>query len=172
VLADVHRVPLANAPPLPEREDPIAGLLEFLPAAHEALRAKLLRDPPRLTIRRSMLHGDFWPGNLLWRGRELVGLLDWEDAALGDPLSDVACCRLELRYKHGPDAAERFTEQYASRARMAVDELPVWNAYVAAAALTSMGQWGLEPTLLAHMRDEAQAALRTAADRLQGGGLP
>jgi aminoglycoside phosphotransferase (APT) family kinase protein len=172
VLADVHRLPLANAPPLPEREDPIAGLLEFLPAEHDALRTKLLRDPPRLPTRRSMLHGDFWPGNLLWRRQELVGLLDWEDAALGDPLSDVACCRLELRYKHGPDAAERFTELYASHARVDVDELPVWDAYVAAAALTSMGQWGLDPALLAHMRNEAQAALSTAADRLQEGTIP
>jgi aminoglycoside phosphotransferase (APT) family kinase protein len=170
VLADVHRLPLANAPPLPEREDPIAGLLELLPAEHPAarVRAKLLRDPPTLAIRHSMLHGDFWPGNLLWRGRELVGLLDWEDAAVGDPLSDVACCRLELRYKHGPDAAERFTEEYASRAPLERDELPIWDAYVAAAALASMGQWGLPPALHAHMRSEAQAAFGAAADRLEG----
>lgn len=165
-LAEVHRVPLEAAGPLPDREDPVAGLLEWLPVEHEGLRAKLLRDPPGLRARRTLLHGDYWPGNMLWRGRELVALLDWEDAALGDPLSDVACCRLELRYKHGALAAERFTERYASRAGLAVSELPLWDAYVAAAGLAHMGMWGLDAGLEAHMRGEAQRALGSAAAAL------
>src|SRR5260370_15637127 len=30
-----------------------------------------------------LLHGDFWPGNILWRDGQLVAVIDWEDAALG-----------------------------------------------------------------------------------------
>jgi aminoglycoside phosphotransferase (APT) family kinase protein len=166
LLAAVHRVPLEALPLLPEREDPVAGLMHWLPAEYEALRASLRLGVRQPQTRRTLLHGDYWPGNLLWHGGEVVGLLDWEDAALGDPLSDVACCRLELRYKHGPDAAKRFTEHYASRAVMDERELPLWDAYVAAAALVHMSQWGLEGALEAHMRSEAQAALCTAADQL------
>lgn len=167
LLARVHGLPLEDVPPLPEREDPVAGLLEFLPPGHDALRARLVDDPPRLSPRRALLHGDYWPGNLLWRERELVGLIDWEDAALGDPLSDVACCRLELRYKYGHEAAGAFTARYAGRVAWDLGELPLWDAYVSAAALSSMGHWGLDPALEAHMRQEAEASLREASEGLR-----
>jgi Ser/Thr protein kinase RdoA (MazF antagonist) len=35
-------------------------------------------------------HGDFGPYNLLWRGDELVGVIDWDLAAPGLPVSDLA----------------------------------------------------------------------------------
>ena len=38
-----------------------------------------------------LLHGDFWPGNLLWHEGELAGVIDWEDAATGNPLEDFQC---------------------------------------------------------------------------------
>lgn len=162
VLAALHGLDLAGVPALPEREDPVAGLLALLPADH-ALRSLLQADPPTLSPRRTLLHGDFWPGNLLWRGRELVAVIDWEDAALGDPLSDVACCALELRYQHGADAAETFVAHYARSSGLDLAELPLWTAYVSAAALASMHQWGLDPALESRMRREAEAALRGAA---------
>jgi aminoglycoside phosphotransferase (APT) family kinase protein len=31
-----------------------------------------------------LLHGDFWPGNTLWKDGQLVAIIDWEDAASGD----------------------------------------------------------------------------------------
>src|SRR5260370_25261061 len=43
-----------------------------------------------------LLHGAFWPGNILWRDGQLVAVIDWEDAALGDPRADVAHSRLEI----------------------------------------------------------------------------
>ncbi len=54
-----------------------------------------------------LLHGDFWPGNLLWKEGGLVAVIDWEDAALGDPLADVANARLEIlwAFGDGSDAA-------------------------------------------------------------------
>lgn len=166
LLATLHGLDLNGLPALPEREDPVAGLLELLPEGYEDLRARLLADPPRLAARRTLLHGDYWPGNVLWREGRLVGLIDWEDAALGDPLSDLACCRLELRYKHGPQAAADFLSRYAALTRRDLTELAIWEAYVAAAATRYMGHWGLEPALEAHMRREAEQVLRAAADLL------
>ena len=46
--------------------------------------------PPDSTT--SLVHGDFRPGNLLFTGTdqpEATGVLDWETAALGDPLTDL-----------------------------------------------------------------------------------
>jgi aminoglycoside phosphotransferase (APT) family kinase protein len=40
--------------------------------------------------RPSVVHGDLWYGNLLMRDHRLTGVLDWEFAAIGDPLVDYA----------------------------------------------------------------------------------
>jgi aminoglycoside phosphotransferase (APT) family kinase protein len=81
-----------------------------------------------------VLHGDFWPGNILWRGDELVAVIDWEDAAVGDPLSDIACCRVELACAYGEAAMEAFTRHYL-RARdgaVAPERLALWELYAKA----------------------------------------
>ena len=59
-----------------------------------------------------LLHGDFWPGNILWKDGQLVGIIDWENAAVGDPLADVANSRLEMLWAFGNDAMQSFTSQY------------------------------------------------------------
>jgi aminoglycoside phosphotransferase (APT) family kinase protein len=37
-----------------------------------------------------LVHGDYRLGNLIWSGTEVVAVLDWEDAAAGDPYYDLA----------------------------------------------------------------------------------
>src|SRR5260370_8938753 len=37
-----------------------------------------------------LLHGDFWPGNILWRDGQLVAGIHWGDAALRGPLPECA----------------------------------------------------------------------------------
>lgn len=39
----------------------------------------------------TLVHGDFHYGNMLFRGPEVVGVLDWEIAQLGQPLLDLGC---------------------------------------------------------------------------------
>ncbi len=79
------------------------------------------RNPPVL------LHGDYWPGNLLWRDRQLVAVIDWEDAAIGDPLADVANGRLELLWAFGIDAMQRFTERYQAMTALDWADIPYWD---------------------------------------------
>ncbi|MCS6800130.1 MAG: hypothetical protein NZ898_16690, partial [Myxococcota bacterium] len=52
--------------------------------------------------------------------------------------------------------------RYAERSQCNLGELPIWDAYVAAAALSSMGQWGLSAEREAHMRREAEIFLGEA----------
>ena len=74
-----------------------------------------------------LLHGDFWPGNLLWRADQLVAVIDWEDATIGDPLTDFAISRLDMAWIFGLDAMHAFTQHY--QALMAIDytNLPYWD---------------------------------------------
>jgi len=164
-LAKIHALPAAGLPVLPERNDPLAEVFEFLPAGSEwnALRARLRSLPDMAcTDTPKLLHGDFWPENLLWHKGHIAAVLDWEDAAVGDPLSDVACARLELRYKFGKACMERFTRAYATHAVVDRQRLTLWQVYVAAAAQHFMGGWGLASDLEAHMRNEALVSIREA----------
>ena len=77
---------------------------------------------------------------------------DWEDAALGDPLSDVACARVELACAAGTAVAEGFTRQYLAITGAPDDRLPLWDLFVSTAALQYMDEWGLEPPVLAARR--------------------
>jgi Phosphotransferase enzyme family len=60
------------------------------------LRALPAARPPRL------VHGDYHLGNLLFRGEEVVAILDWEIAELGQsPLDEAALCLVAIRMPFG-----------------------------------------------------------------------
>jgi len=90
-----------------------------------------------------LLHADFWPGNLLWRDGQLVAVIDWEDAALGDPLADVANSRLEILWAFGVDAMQCFTHQYQSMTTIDFTHLPHWDLCAALRRVGQIAQWGL-----------------------------
>jgi aminoglycoside phosphotransferase (APT) family kinase protein len=173
LLAQVHDTPIAALPKLPHRTAPLPELFDYLPTgpAWRELTAQLrdITDAPYAGDLR-LLHGDFWPENLLWQTDDQVVILDWEDAALGDPLSDVASARVELRYKFGRDAMTAFTQAYARHHAVEPRRLALWQIYVAAAAAHFMSQWRLDPAREAHMRAEALASIREAAAALRQAG--
>ena len=80
-----------------QRVDALAGYLDRVRGGPEPilvdglgwLRANL---PDRTTI--SLLHGDYRAGNMLFDGDRVSAVLDWEFAAIGDPLYDLGwiCC--------------------------------------------------------------------------------
>jgi aminoglycoside phosphotransferase (APT) family kinase protein len=110
VLAEIHQVAIADLAFLPERT------LTDVPLRR--------RNPPVL------LHGHLWPGNVLWQDGRLVAVLDWEDAAIGDPLADVANARLELLWARGAEAKDEFTRWYRSLVPgVDVTDLPHWDRW-------------------------------------------
>jgi aminoglycoside phosphotransferase (APT) family kinase protein len=74
---------------------------EDLMAKGGELEEKLLRAlpeprPPRL------VHGDYHLGNLLFSGEQVVAILDWEIAELGQwPLDEAALCLVAIRMPFG-----------------------------------------------------------------------
>lgn len=168
-----HRDPTLDG--LPEREDP-RPLLEralvelgfedvgtLLDAAGDAGGSAQGRSEGS----RCLLHGDFWAGNLLWRDGVLVGVLDWEDGALGDPLSDVACARVELAVACGQTEASTFTSHYLRVTGRDASQLALWDVYVSTAALESMDSWGLEPTVLERRRAATLESRQMAVEVLR-----
>ncbi len=99
-----------------------------------------------------LLHGDFWPGNVLWRHDTLAAIIDWEDAAIGDPLSDVAITRLELLWRFDFDAADGFAEQYRSLRDVDMTDLPYWDLLAALRPAGEIGGWASTPAAEDHMR--------------------
>ncbi|GAA2448159.1 phosphotransferase family protein [Actinomadura vinacea] len=86
------------------RERAPAELLRHAPA----LEAKLLAGTPAVG-RVRLVHGDFHPGNLVFREGAAVAVLDWEIAHLGVTAADKASlCLLAIR--------ERFGESYSGAA--------------------------------------------------------
>jgi aminoglycoside phosphotransferase (APT) family kinase protein len=75
----------------------------------------------------ALLHGDYWPGNILWRDDTLVAVIDWEDAKLGDPLIDFAISRLDILTIFGLDAMQSFTHHYQSLMDIDYTDLPYWD---------------------------------------------
>jgi aminoglycoside phosphotransferase (APT) family kinase protein len=134
----------------------------------ERIRDTLERAWPWLQVNPDvLLHGDYWPGNLLWKEGRLVAVIDWEDAAIGDPLADVANARLEILWAFGMEAMHRFTDRYQSM-MPSVDftNLPYWDLYAALRPVSAISGWGLDPLRKRNMRERHQGFVAQALEKL------
>ena len=59
-----------------------------------------------------LVHLDYWRGNLLWEDGQISAVVDWEEAAFGDPAVDVGYCRMELAIMGITEEAEEFVRVY------------------------------------------------------------
>ena len=113
-----------------------------------------------------LLHGDFWPGNLLWQDGQLVAIIDWEDAQVGDPLADVANSRLEILWAFGIEAMQHFTQQYQSMTSIDFANLPYWDLCAALRPASKLAQWGLDALTEQTMRQGHRWFITQAFEKL------
>ncbi len=113
-----------------------------------------------------LLHGDFWPGNILWKDGQLVGIIDWEDAALGDPLADVANSRLELLWAFGIDAMRSFTQQYQAMTTIDFTDLPYWDLCAALRSASQFAGWAADDATEKTMRERHRWFIAQALAKL------
>jgi aminoglycoside phosphotransferase (APT) family kinase protein len=160
-----------SVPGLPQREDPVAGALLYVPDTPQwsALRKAITNWQPK-ALPASILHGDFWPGNIIWHNEQIAAVIDWEDAAIGTPVSDVACCRAEIVAMYGQQAMTLFTDHYLLHSNLDFSDLPLWDAYVGFAALATMHSWGLEAQVEATRRTRTELFVKQAAEAIIAGG--
>lgn len=90
----------------------------------------------------ALLHGDFWIGNILWKDGKISGVIDWENAMLGDPVADLAVSRIDFAMgPFGVEAMMNFTEQYQSRVKLNYKYLPYWDLYAALRHVSKLKMW-------------------------------
>ncbi len=113
-----------------------------------------------------LLHGDYWPGNVLWKDGQLAAVIDWEDSALGDPLSDVAVARLDVLWAFGVEAMHDFTQQY--RAATALDwvDLPYWDLAAALRPIGKFTTWALDAAAAEKMIEKHHFFVKQAFEML------
>jgi aminoglycoside phosphotransferase (APT) family kinase protein len=161
-LARIHRVDCSRLDVsfLPQQEKKVAERLRARPAnIGKSVDEMRIRDtlesvwPIPQRNPSVLLHGDYWPGNILWRDGQLVAVIDWEDAALGDPLADVANSRREILWAFGIDAMRSFTQMYQSMAAIDFTNLPYWDLCAALLTASQISSWGLDDATKKNMRE-------------------
>lgn len=107
------------------------------------IRAALDRVWP-LSMGSSLVHGDFWPGNVLWHEGLLAAVIDWEDAEVGNPLYDLAVSRLDMLWLFGAQAMAAFTRRYQEEAGLDAGryaQLPYWDLLAALRPAARIDEW-------------------------------
>jgi aminoglycoside phosphotransferase (APT) family kinase protein len=141
-LARIHTCDPAAVSGLLPRADARATQLLAASAA-DAPGVQLLRRSWPLQARNParLLHGDFWPGNVLWQGVQLCGVIDWADASFGDPLLDLSIARLELCWLLGEPAMQQFTQAYCAALPCDLSQLPFWDLLAALRPGSKLSVW-------------------------------
>lgn len=156
LLAPIHAVPaslpgLAHLPPPPAQleswlraaltspqlaADPDGAAFTRALESAAAAPASLLRSP-------SLVHGDYWAGNVLAQRGQLSAVIDWDQAALGSGGYDLGYCRVDLALLFGMEAARDFLAAYEQQSgnRIAPAALATWDLLAATRALPDGSGW-------------------------------
>jgi aminoglycoside phosphotransferase (APT) family kinase protein len=145
-------------------DDHLGQLASCLARIHtiDGARADLSFLPRQEAERPVLLHGDFWPGNVLWQDGRLIAVIDWDDAAIGDPLADLGTTRLELLWALGSEAMDRFTCHYRAVTTVDLADLPHWDIRAATEAREQLPQWGLAAGVERTMREQLEQFVERA----------
>jgi aminoglycoside phosphotransferase (APT) family kinase protein len=151
-LAEAHAaIHLRTMAGLPRMRETLARRIQAAPSLPPALQRAALRALATLPDADVLCHGDYHLDNVLLSARGPL-IIDWENAALGDPLADVARTLMVIRagFVYTGSATERavkraggsmlnslYLRRYRQlrpfdRARLAAWELPVTAARLAA----------------------------------------
>jgi aminoglycoside phosphotransferase (APT) family kinase protein len=141
-LARVHEVPLDTAlPPYAPYYDPAvrgprrppewSGSPDLWERAFETLSGPAPETPA------GFIHRDFHPGQTVWSGDRLTGIVDWTTGSRGPYGIDLARMRINLAIEYGVDVSGRFAAIYrAVTGREA--RHPHWDLTDAADAVLDM----------------------------------
>ncbi|HYY87745.1 MAG TPA: phosphotransferase [Chloroflexota bacterium] len=179
-LAHLHQLPIDRLDFLPDQTAMVARVLgASRPSADDPLQQAVwdsavaawgpVAEPggPR-----ALVHGDYWPGNVLWKRGRLVGVVDWEQPRLGDPAKDVATCRGDLTILFGGVAADEFLMRYESASGRHIEHLRFWDLFISTWAVREIDEWAVVYPLLGRpdltpdaARTRIRAFARAALDR-------
>ncbi len=104
---------------------------------------QVLRDayPCIQTVQPGLVHIDYWEGNILWHENEISAVLDWEEAALGDPAIDVAYARMNIFLMGLDQTADDFLLVYESEMGRKVANLGFWELAASVRPMENTEDW-------------------------------
>src|SRR5688572_12028709 len=88
-----------------------------------------------------LLHIDYWSGNILWHEDEISAVIDWEEAAYGDPACDVAYARMNMVLMSLPEAADEFLRVYEAETGRKIKNLGFWELAACVRPMTDPVDW-------------------------------
>jgi aminoglycoside phosphotransferase (APT) family kinase protein len=138
-LAQIHATPgrrLAGLESVFRRPSGSAAAISGPAASMVAASWKLLAGPPAV-----LTHGDFWSGNVVWRGGVLAGVVDWSGGATGPPGYDIGWCRLDLYLLYGERIADEFLASYRAASPPARLDLLLWDLWAVARSHEIVETW-------------------------------
>ncbi|MCP5044829.1 MAG: phosphotransferase family protein [bacterium] len=130
MLARIHETPQSVLPSYTSGKEAARGEVavcrnrltetELLPSPVLRHALDILDEHAPAAERLVLLHGDYRLPNLMWKDGVISGVLDWELARVGDPLSDLAFTQTIGR---GPCSLEgELAARYGQRAGIEIDE--------------------------------------------------
>jgi aminoglycoside phosphotransferase (APT) family kinase protein len=156
LLARLHALPADEFTFLQDQRILVERTLTtYQPLEGDTLQAEILAsaraDWPaveRGMNERALVHGDYWPGNVLFRRGRLVGLIDWEQPRIGDPAKDVATARGDLSVLFGLEAANEFLRYYLEAGGRPIRNLRFWDLLISTWAVREIEDWAVVYPLL------------------------
>jgi aminoglycoside phosphotransferase (APT) family kinase protein len=163
ILVAIHAVSVPSDAELPryapynERERVVSPSFSTRPGLWE--RVANVLEVPRPAHREIFIHRDYHPGNVLWDGTQVTGVVDWATAAWGPAGIDLARMRLNLASHHGKEVADRFVVAYVAAGGDPSDRDPFWDLLDAADLLPDLTPSMQPDGDLARFEDYVQSVL-------------
>jgi aminoglycoside phosphotransferase (APT) family kinase protein len=118
--------------------------MQAYPGGEELWHATRERFPRLLPVPPALVHIDYWSGNILWHEGEISAVLDWEEAACGDPVIDVAYARMNMFLMGLPEAADEFLLTYETETGRFPENLGFWELAAAVRPMVDPVVWELD----------------------------
>jgi aminoglycoside phosphotransferase (APT) family kinase protein len=118
----------------PDLRQQLAAKIDRATALPEASRRGLRTSLSERPAGDRLCHGDFHPWNVILDGGRAV-IIDWLDAACGDPAADL-CRSYVLLHGVSPALAKAYASLYLRSAACSLAGFTAWLPYVAAARLS------------------------------------
>jgi aminoglycoside phosphotransferase (APT) family kinase protein len=120
--------------------------------------------PHLIPVPDALVHIDYWSGNILWHAGDISAVLDWEEAACGDPTIDVAYARMNMCLMGLPQAAEEFLRVYEAERGCKAENLGLWEMAASARPMVDPLDWELDQS---EMKERFDKYLRAALARVK-----
>jgi aminoglycoside phosphotransferase (APT) family kinase protein len=171
-LANIHSIPMnasntsflldANSEALwfLKSKDSMPKYISIHSKGSALWQAMLNYLPNLIRVEPSLVHIDYWSGNILWDQGVISAVVDWEEAAQGDPGIDVAYCRMDMILCGMSEAADRFLLTYEKEMSKPVTNLGFWELAAAVRPMFNPNGWISESPAKERFADFVDAAIQ------------